>query len=157
MGNCIYWKVDEASLSGLLQPLKVSQEPCRDIALPDPIQPKVWPWYSLSRYMNYMFARNHSQRQRQPFLGKFWQTRFKHFGTRLNLSRAYHQQSDGSTQQVNQCLEQYLRSMTSDKLRNQASRFSLAEWLYNTSFHTASNTTQFQIVYGTKPSNGNDG
>lgn len=46
------------------------------------------------------------------FLVEFWQTLFTIPGTRLNVSFAYHPQSDGSTERFNHCREQYLRSMT---------------------------------------------
>lgn len=85
------------------------------------------------------------------FLSEFWQNLFKLSGTRLNMSTAYHPQSDGSTERVNQCLEQYLRNMTSEVPKNWSSWLAAAEWWYNTTFHTALNTTPYQIVYGTKP------
>lgn len=52
------------------------------------------------------------------FISEFWQTVFKLSGTRLHLSIAYHPQSDGSTERLNQCLEQYLRCMTVMLLHN---------------------------------------
>lgn len=39
------------------------------------------------------------------FLNEFWQTLFKISGTKLCMSSAYHPQSNGCTQRVNQCLE----------------------------------------------------
>lgn len=36
------------------------------------------------------------------FLSEFWQKLFKLSGTRLHFSTAYHPQSDGSTERVNQ-------------------------------------------------------
>lgn len=85
------------------------------------------------------------------FLSEFWQTLFKLSGTRLHLSTACHPQSDGSTERVNQCLEQYLRGMTSQNPKEWASWLAPAEWWYNTTFHTALNTTPYHIVYGSKP------
>lgn len=61
------------------------------------------------------------------FLSKFLQTLIKIVGTRLNMSTASHPQSDGSTERVNQCLEQYLRSMTSHNPKNWSSWLPTAE------------------------------
>lgn len=85
------------------------------------------------------------------FVSEFRQNLFKLSSTRLHLSTAYHPQSDGSTERVNQCLEQYLRAMTSQNPENWAAWLALVEWWYNTTFHTAVNTTPYQVVYGTKP------
>lgn len=85
------------------------------------------------------------------FLSEFWQTLFKIAGTRLNMSSAYHPQSDGSTERVNQCLEQYLRSMTNHNPKNWSSWLPAAEWWYNTTYHSTLNSTPFQVVYGVKP------
>lgn len=49
------------------------------------------------------------------FMSIFWKELFKAVGTQLCMSSAYHPQSNGQTERVNQCLEGYLRAMTSDK------------------------------------------
>lgn len=43
------------------------------------------------------------------FTIKFWQSLFKLARTSLHMSSAYHPQSDGQTECVNQCLETFLR------------------------------------------------
>lgn len=49
------------------------------------------------------------------FISNFWQELFKLQGTQLQLSASYNPQTDGQTQEVNNCLETYLRYFTSEK------------------------------------------
>lgn len=46
------------------------------------------------------------------FFSAFWQGLFKLLGTELHLSSAYHPQTNGQTERLNQCLEMYQRCMT---------------------------------------------
>ena len=66
------------------------------------------------------------------------------------MSSSYHPQSDGQTEVVNRCLATYLRCMVSDKPKDWARWLPLAEWWYNTTFHSAINTTPYEVVYGQK-------
>lgn len=85
------------------------------------------------------------------FLSEFWQELFKLQGCSLNMSTAYHPQSDGQTEVVNRCLETYLRCMTSDKPYLWSRWLPLAEYWYNTNYHTAINMTPYEAVYGQPP------
>jgi hypothetical protein len=46
------------------------------------------------------------------FTSKLWKDIFSSFNIHLNYSTAHHPESDGQTERVNQCLEQYLRCMS---------------------------------------------
>lgn len=85
------------------------------------------------------------------FVSEFWQELFKLQGCPLNMSTAYHPQSDGQTEVVNHCLETYLRCMTSDKPYLWSRWLPLAEFWYNTNFHSATQVTPYEIVYGQTP------
>jgi transposase InsO family protein len=85
------------------------------------------------------------------FTRNFWQEFFKLQGTQLHLSTASHSQTDGKIEFVNKCLETYLRCSASKKQHQWAQWLPLAEWWYNTSYHTATRMTPFEAVYGQKP------
>ena len=85
------------------------------------------------------------------FTSNFWKELFKLWGTKLQMSTAYHPQTDGQTERVNQCLEMYLRCAVQDSPKQWAQWLSAAEFWYNTSFHTALGCTPFKAVYGKDP------
>jgi hypothetical protein len=85
------------------------------------------------------------------FTSNFWQELFKIQGTELHLSTTYHPKTDGQTEVVNKCLETYLRCFALEKQNQWAQWLPLAEWWYNTSYHTTTRMTPFEAVYGHKP------
>ena len=85
------------------------------------------------------------------FTSNLWQAQFKSLGVKLHLSTAYHPETDGQTERVNQCLENYLRCMCFTAPKKWFNWIALAEWWYNTSYHTSLNMTPFQALYGFPP------
>ena len=67
------------------------------------------------------------------------------------MSSAYHPQTDGQTEIVNKCLEAYLRCYATEKQNKWAQWLHLAEWWYNSTYHTSAKMTPFQALYGYEP------
>lgn len=85
------------------------------------------------------------------FTSQFWKDLFRLVGTKLQLSTSYHPQTDGQTERLNRCLEQYLRAMTSQRPTNWANWLPLAEWWYNSTYNSAVKMSPFEALYGVKP------
>lgn len=85
------------------------------------------------------------------FLSTFWSELFKLQGTQLNLSSAYHPQSDGQTERVNQSLECYLRCFCSLKPSERQKWIPWAMFWHNTTWKSATGFTPYEIVYGRPP------
>jgi len=85
------------------------------------------------------------------FKGNFWREFCKQIGTSLNMSSTYHPQTDGQTEIVNKCLETYLRCFVTDKQNKWLQWLHLAEWWYNSTYHTSAKMTPFQALYGYPP------
>ncbi|XP_026417103.1 uncharacterized protein LOC113312574 [Papaver somniferum] len=85
------------------------------------------------------------------FINQFWQALFKSLGTTLKLSSTYHSQTDGKTERTNACVEQYLRCMTSSHPKQWLQWLALAEWWFNTNYHSNLKMSPFQALYGYAP------
>lgn len=72
-------------------------------------------------------------------------------GIQQQLSTAYHPQTDGQTERVNQCLENYLRCMTGQYPKKWGQWIALAEWWYNTTYHSTIQRSPFEALYGYVP------
>jgi len=88
------------------------------------------------------------------FVSHFWRQLFKLYKVDLSLSTAYHPQSDGQTERVNQCLEMYLRCSVQDSPRTWKSWLSLAQLWYNSCFHSSLGCSPFKALYGFDPNLG---
>jgi len=72
-------------------------------------------------------------------------------GIQTKLSTAYHLQTDGQTERVNQELEQYLRVFIDHKQEQWPDWLGTAEFAYNNKIHTATKVSPFKVNYGQDP------
>jgi hypothetical protein len=83
-------------------------------------------------------------------------TRFTHelyklLGIKLAMSTAYHPQTNGLTERINQVLESYLRTFTSRQQDDWDDLLPLGEFFYNNSKHLLTQQTPFMVDTGRHP------
>lgn len=91
------------------------------------------------------------------FTSLLWEQLFLRSDTKLHFTSAYHPQSDGQIERVNQYLEIYLRCFTHSAPTKWSTWLHLTEFWYNCSYHSSLNKTPFEILYGYPPSHFNIG
>lgn len=85
------------------------------------------------------------------FTSQLWQELFKLANVQLRMSSAYYPQSDGQTECVNQCVEQFLRCFVHACPSKWVDWIYLAKFWYNASWHSALKMSPFEALYGQKP------
>jgi hypothetical protein len=70
---------------------------------------------------------------------------------KLNLSTAFHPQTDGQTERVNQTLEAYMRNYCSYQQDDWSDLLPLAEYAYNSAVSEATKFSPFYANYGFEP------
>ena len=84
------------------------------------------------------------------FTGNFWKSLFKGLDTQLNFSIAYHPQTDGQNERLNQVLEDMLRMYVMEKPSKWEDYLHLVEFAYNNNFQVSAGMSPFKILYGRK-------
>ena len=84
------------------------------------------------------------------FVSRFWEQLQECLGTSLLHSSAYHPQTDGQTERVNQVLEDMLRACAISFPKKWDGCLKLAEFSYNNSYQESIRMAPFEALYGKK-------
>ncbi|GKD68481.1 putative reverse transcriptase domain-containing protein [Tanacetum coccineum] len=84
------------------------------------------------------------------FTSRFWQLMQEALGTHLDMSTAYHPQTDGQSERTIQTLEDMLRSCVLDFRGSWDVHLPLVEFSYNKSYHSIVRCAPFEALYGKK-------
>jgi hypothetical protein len=84
------------------------------------------------------------------FTSRFWEKLHEAMDTRLNFSLAYHPQTDGQTERVNQILEDMLIACALKDSKSWDMCLSCAEFSYNNSYQKGLKMAPFKVLYGRK-------
>ncbi|KAL0558790.1 hypothetical protein IC582_003372 [Cucumis melo] len=82
------------------------------------------------------------------FTSKFWKGLQTAMGTRLDFSTAFHPQTDGQTERLNQVLEDMLRACALEFPGSWDSHLHLMEFAYNNSYQATIAMAPFEALYG---------
>ncbi|GJS15476.1 putative reverse transcriptase domain-containing protein [Tanacetum coccineum] len=84
------------------------------------------------------------------FTSNFWRSLQKALGTSLDMSTAYHSQTDGQSERTIQTLEDMLRACIIDFGNGWVKHLPLVEFSYNNSYHASIKAAPFEALYGRK-------
>nr|GEW06031.1 putative reverse transcriptase domain-containing protein [Tanacetum cinerariifolium] len=84
------------------------------------------------------------------FASNFWISLQKALGTSLDMSIAYHPQTDGQSKRTIQTLKDMLRACVIDFGKVWDNHLSLVEFSYNNSYHPSIKAAPFEALYGRK-------
>jgi hypothetical protein len=67
----------------------------------------------------------------RKFVSEFWKSLFKLCGTKINMSSAYHLETDGQTERTNRSLEDMLRMYVGKRQQSWDKWLYLVQFAYN--------------------------
>ncbi|GJW35464.1 putative reverse transcriptase domain-containing protein [Tanacetum coccineum] len=84
------------------------------------------------------------------FTSRFWQSLQSALGTQLDMSTAYHPETDGQSERTIQTLEDMLRACVIDFGKGWEKNLPLVEIFYNNNYHVSIKVAPFEALYGRK-------
>ncbi|GKA69493.1 putative reverse transcriptase domain-containing protein [Tanacetum coccineum] len=84
------------------------------------------------------------------FTSHFWKSLNEALGTQLDMSTAYHPQTDGQSERTIQTLEDMLRACVIDFGKGWDKHLPLVKFSYNNIYHTSIKAALFEALYGRK-------
>ncbi|WVZ23586.1 hypothetical protein V8G54_002130 [Vigna mungo] len=168
--TCMQTKYETKKLAGLLQPLSIPLEPWVDLSLDFitglplfqgntiilvvvdrfskgahfGLLPTQFTSFKVAQLFLDMVCKHHGfpcslvSDHDLVFISKFWRELFRLCGTKLRMTTFFHSETDGQTKVLNRTLEL-------------GKVLGVAEWCYNTTVHSATGMSPFQITYGKEP------
>ncbi|GJY17568.1 putative reverse transcriptase domain-containing protein [Tanacetum coccineum] len=84
------------------------------------------------------------------FTSRFWRSLQEALGTNLDMSTAYHPQTDGESERIIQTLKDMLRACVIDFGSSWDRHLPLVEFSYNNSYHASIKAAPYETLYGRK-------
>nr|GEX95717.1 putative reverse transcriptase domain, ribonuclease H-like domain, aspartic peptidase domain protein [Tanacetum cinerariifolium] len=84
------------------------------------------------------------------FTSRFWKSLQNALGTQLNMSTAYHPETDGQCERTIQTLKDMLRACVIDFGKGWEKHLPLVEFSYNYSYHASIKVAPFEALYDRK-------
>ncbi|GJW21860.1 putative reverse transcriptase domain-containing protein [Tanacetum coccineum] len=84
------------------------------------------------------------------FVSNFWRSLQNALGTSLDMSTAYHPQTDGQSERTIQTLKDMLRACAIDFEKGWVNHLPLVEFSYNNSYHASIKAVPFEALYSLK-------
>ncbi|GJW86115.1 putative reverse transcriptase domain-containing protein [Tanacetum coccineum] len=84
------------------------------------------------------------------FTSHFWKSLNEALGTQVDMSKAYHPQTDGQSERTIQTLKDMLRACVIDFGKGWDRHLPLVEFSYNNSYHTSIKAAPFEALYERK-------
>jgi hypothetical protein len=81
----------------------------------------------------------------------FWKSLWQQLGTKLQMSTAYHPESDGQTERTNRTIEDMLRAYVDYRQDNWDECLTAAEIAYNNSMQVSTGFSPYYLNYGQHP------
>ncbi|GJZ05833.1 putative reverse transcriptase domain-containing protein [Tanacetum coccineum] len=88
--------------------------------------------------------------QGSHFTSRFWQSMQSALGTQLDMSTAYHPETDGQSERTVQTLKDMLQACVIDFGKGWERHLPLVEFSYNNSYHASIKAAPFEALYGRK-------
>ncbi|KAF4482546.1 Transposon Tf2-9 polyprotein [Colletotrichum fructicola Nara gc5] len=85
------------------------------------------------------------------FTSNFWKSIMSHLGIKQSMSTAFHPQTDGQTERINQILETYLRAYVNYDQDNWVVLLPIAQFAYNSAVGESTKESPFYLNYGFEP------
>ncbi|GJR83712.1 putative reverse transcriptase domain-containing protein [Tanacetum coccineum] len=84
------------------------------------------------------------------FASNFWKSLQNALGTNLDMSTAYHPQTDEQSERIIKTLEDMMRACVIDFRKGWVNHLPLVEFSYNNSYHASIKAAPFKALYGRK-------